>query len=109
MPTYCFNCPKCKLNFDELCSWDARKKVKCPKCNSKPEQLMTVPGAIMFTNPKGTSKEDNFDYVAKTNYEHAQAQRRAAEEANQHGFGYNEINDMPNFEGKIGDVDPFLQ
>lgn len=108
MPTYCFFCPECKINFDDLCSWEEREKVTCPKCKQIPKQLMTVPRAIMFTNPKGTSKEDNFDYVAQTNHANAQSLRRAAEEANKHNHGYEEINDMQ-FEGKIGDVDPFLQ
>lgn len=101
MPIYVFHCPKCDVTFEEITSYEDRDKVKCEKCGKKPDQLLTTPGAIIFGNPKGTSREDNFDYVARYNYERAQGERRAAEKANQHGDPYNHIDDMPKYEGKI--------
>lgn len=101
MPIYAFICEKCVHEFEELCSFDECANVICPKCQDKVRQMVTCPGSVIFTNPKGTSREDNFEYVAKYNYERAQAERRAAETANQHGEWYNEIDDMPQYEGKI--------
>ena len=107
MPTYCFHCVSCEINFDELCSFSERDKIPCPKCGKIPEQVVTTPSAILFSNPKGTSKEDNFGYVAKSNYENAQALRRAAEAGNKHNHKYNDIDDISKYEGKIADFDPF--
>src|SRR4051812_10881927 len=107
MPNYLFVCSTCKIKFEELCRWDDRVNVACPKCSGKPEQLLTAPSAILFTNPKGTSKEDNFEYVAAKNYENAQNFRRAAEAQNTHGYGYEELDDISKYEGKFADIDPF--
>src|SRR5579872_7343561 len=110
MPLYCFHCSACKLSFDELCHWSERDAVVCPKCNSVPEQKVTAPASIMFTNPKGTSKEDNFDYVAKTNYENAVKMREVAESQNKHNFKYKDYSsDIEKYEGKIADIDPFIK
>ena len=99
MPTYLFHCPICVLTFEDLCSFSEIKEIVCEKCGQKPNQIMTSPGSVIFTNPKGTSREDNFEYVAKYNYERAQSERRAAEQA-QGPSPYKNIDDMPKYEGK---------
>src|SRR5579872_7592225 len=101
MATYVFHCDACQLTFDELCSWSDRSKVVCKNCQGLVVGVVTAPKAIIFTNPRGTSKEDNFEYVAKYNHERAKGERRAAEQANKHGQVYNPIDDMPQYEGKI--------
>jgi putative FmdB family regulatory protein len=100
MPMYVFECKKCKLIFESLYSIKEAENATCDTCGKKVKRLLTAPGAVIFTNPKGTSREDNFEYVAKYNYERATGERRAAEAA-QKDFKYNEIDDMPQFEGKI--------
>jgi len=100
MPIYSFRCDKCDLTFDYLCRYDERDSVVCEMCQSSVNRLVTTPAAVTFSNPKGTSKEDNFEYVAKYNYERAQSERRAAEKANKHGNVYKPIDDS-RYEGKI--------
>lgn len=79
MPTYEFFCKKCKKPFEELCRIDEVSIIKCPICNSKQiERIFSAPW-IMFKEPKGTSKEDNFDYVANWNMDNAKDLRRKAE------------------------------
>lgn len=100
MPIYVFFCNKCNEEFENLCSWENKSKVKCPKCNKKVQALLTSPSAIIFKEPKGTSRENNFDYVAKHNFEQAQAQRRAAEAAVKGVQPYKNIDDSA-FDGKV--------
>lgn len=100
MPMYSFYCSKCDYSFEDLCGFNEIGSVRCEKCNKKPKQQFTTPRAITFTNPKGTSLEDNFEYVAKYNHERAQGERRAAEAANKWGPAYKDIDDSK-FDGKI--------
>jgi putative FmdB family regulatory protein len=109
MPIYCFHCKACSINFEEICRWEAVDKIKCSKCSKKPERLNTRPSAVIFADPRGTSKEDDFDYVAKTNYENSKTLRRVAEANNTHKHEYNAIDDISKYEGKIADIDPFTQ
>lgn len=105
MPMYGFECEKCKHQFETLCSMKTETKdIHCEKCDGPVFKLLSMPGAVIFANPKGTSREDNFDYVAKYNYERAQKESRDARAA-AGGEAYKHIDDMPQFEGKIGDVD----
>jgi len=56
---------------------------------------MTAPGAIIFKQPKGTSFEDKFDYVAQWNMDNAKELRRKAEEESHMGTSpYSEIDDI---------------
>jgi DNA-directed RNA polymerase subunit RPC12/RpoP len=85
MPQYVFQCVKCKKNYEDLVlKFDETRKypdVKCPFCNSvRKKQLPTTPGAIIFTNPRGTSKGDNDSYVYGFNMDQAATERRTAEE-----------------------------
>lgn len=101
MPTYRFFCKKCDLEFSEMCMYSDKKKVGCPKCGKKKlSELVTGPSAVIFKEKKGTSREDNFEYVAQWNAEQNQNLRRAAESANKHGDPYKHIDDSK-YEGKI--------
>jgi putative FmdB family regulatory protein len=101
MPMYLFHCKKCECQFEELCSFSEIAKVKCEVCGKKAHQLPTSPSAIIFKEKKGTSRENNFDYVAKWNAEQNQNLRRAAERINTQGEVYKHIDDMSQYEGKI--------
>jgi putative FmdB family regulatory protein len=96
MPLYDFECRSCKKKFESLCSFDEIGTVTCPTCGAdKPERLLSCPGAIIFKQPKGTSKENNFDYVAKWNMENAKDLRRKAEQESHMGSSpYNDIDDI---------------
>lgn len=101
MPTYSFFCKKCDLEFSEMCMYSDKKKVACPSCKKKKlSELVTGPLAVIFKEKKGTSREDNFEYVAKWNAEQNQNLRRAAEAANKGGPAYRNIDDSA-YEGKI--------
>lgn len=96
MPTFVFECVKCKKSFEELCSFDVVGSVKCPACGAKkPKRQITAPRAIIFKQPKGTSYEDKFDYVARWNMDNAREIRRQAEEKSHMGQSpYNPIDDI---------------
>lgn len=83
MANYVFKCKKCKEVYEELSSWDETgkyKHIKCPHCKSgNKKRLVTACREVIFTNPRGTSKSDSFDYVAKYNIEQAKDLRRNAE------------------------------
>lgn len=88
MPTYEFTCLKCKKTYTELLSFDSSGKyagVSCPHCKSKRKKQGVTSAALKFTNPKDTSKFDNFSYRAGYNLEKAQDERRAAEAASHMG------------------------
>ena len=98
MPMYMFECKKCG-QYEDLCTWEESEKPKCPKCKRKTLRLISGISGVIFTDPRGTSKEDNFGYVAKTNYEmnHQWAEGERAKNANP----YKNIDDMSQWEGKI--------
>ena len=95
---YVFFCKKCELEFEHLCKYEERDAVKCPECNKKKSVEKRLGACnITFSNPKGTSKMDNFSYAAGYNLEKAQGERRAAEaEAKVRGIKnpYNRIDDI---------------
>ena len=102
MPTYDFHCKKCDCYFEELCTWSESEKMKCHLCKSKKvERLIAGAPAAMFSNPKESSKWDNFEYRAGYNMDKAQGERRAAEAVHKGKNPYKKIDDMPNYEGKI--------
>ncbi len=98
MPTYVFQCDKCAMRFEELCSWSEKSGVVCGQCGGKVDEVMTAPRAVIFKEKKGTSREDNFDYVAQWNHEQNQNLRRAAEA--QQANPYKDIDDSA-YEGMI--------
>jgi DNA-directed RNA polymerase subunit RPC12/RpoP len=83
MPIYHFKCLKCSEVYDELTVYDETGKyrsVKCPNCKSKQkEKTYDYDVTCTFSNPKESSKWDNFGYRAGHNMEKAKADRRAAE------------------------------
>jgi len=97
MPTYEFKCEECGLKYSDLTRYDETGEYPdtfCPSCNSvKKTKLMSVPGAIMFTNPEGTDKMNNPEWAFGYKLEKAQADRRAAQAA-QGDAGYNSIDDI---------------
>lgn len=91
---YCFNCTKCKFNFEVLCEFENRKKQKCPQCKKKKdvENFLTTPNILGPTS----SKMDNFGYRAGYNYDKAQKESSAAHElaAKKGTPGYRNIDDI---------------
>ncbi len=87
MPVYGLLCKKCKKEFDVLCRFEERSTIRCEGCGEDGEivPVMTVPRSVIFKQPKGTSKEDNFDYVAKWNMDNAKDVRRQAEQESKQG------------------------
>jgi putative FmdB family regulatory protein len=81
MPMYEFQCQGCKKTWEELCRIGQRSNMRCPDCGAATETVVSSPRAVIFTNPKGTSKEEDFDYVARWNLENAKEIRRRAEAA----------------------------
>lgn len=95
MPLYEYECQskKCEQGkfevllsiseFTDVC--ENKKTVKCPTCNSKRVQKQVSAPSVNFTDPRGTSKMDNFGYRAAFNMEKAKSERRAAEQASHVG------------------------
>ena len=70
-------------------------------CKSKRvEKLISMPADVVFTNPGGTSKWDNFSYRAGYNMEKAKEERRAAEAQHKGKNPYKQIDDSAHM-GKI--------
>lgn len=114
MPTYSFSCKICESEWDELCKFEEIGKFNCPFCKSNDiEKLITCGNiGIIFTNPEGTSKYDNFVYKAADKMAKAKMVSRAAKEAaglnpdqSNHSFPYAEMNDDHAL-GKIVDNEP---
>lgn len=83
MPIYQFECLKCSSRYEDLTTHDETgqyKHVKCPHCNSKKKRrTFEYDVAVTFSNPKESSKWDNFSYRAGHNMEKAKSERRSAE------------------------------
>jgi putative FmdB family regulatory protein len=90
VPTYDFECRKCRRLYDALCPYDEAGRyagVTCPHCNSgRKRRVYNGRGPhVKFANPQGTSKWDSFTYRAGYNMEKARGERRAAEAASHMG------------------------
>jgi len=48
MPTYDYECKKCKYKFQLFQSITARPKARCPKCKSMAQRLISGGGGIIF-------------------------------------------------------------
>jgi putative FmdB family regulatory protein len=107
MPVYSFVCLKCKNDYETLTSFDSSGKysdVVCPTCQSKRKKQQVTSANLKFTNPKDTSKFDNFGYRAGYNLEQAQNLRREAESASHMGsMPYSGIDDISSGEN-FGEV-----
>lgn len=83
MPLYTFACSKCKNIFEALCRIKNPTIVTCPSCGSEDlQRQMHLEGSVSvtFKNPKGTSREDNLDYVYRWNVDNAKKTREMAQE-----------------------------
>jgi DNA-directed RNA polymerase subunit RPC12/RpoP len=88
MPSYCFQCGKCKKEYSDLVSFDPSgkyKDTKCTSCGSKKKKMLPTAAKLKFSNPTDTSKFDNFSYRAGYNLEAAQDLRKSAEEVSHMG------------------------
>jgi putative FmdB family regulatory protein len=95
MPTYSFRCKSCDKVFDEICQHADIEGVRCECCaGGELERLMTAPRAVIFMQPRGTSREDNFDYVVQWNHDKAVKERKRAEEREGFSNPYNPIDDI---------------
>ncbi len=101
MPSYDFECKKCKVHFEELCSFHEYENkfpnIKCPACKSKrvTNVIGGAPGAV-FANPRQSSKWDNWSYRQGKTWEEAKMTRAAAEAANKGDLPYKPIDDTDN-------------
>lgn len=97
MAIYRFQCKKCESVYESLTKWDdSRKfpKVKCPDCNStRKEMLPSTCAPPVFSNPRGTSKEDSPTYAGDYNLEQAREERRQAESVARNPNPYPEFED----------------
>jgi putative FmdB family regulatory protein len=111
MPVYLFECLSCHNSYEDLVRYDpdgVYSETNCPNCGSRDkDRMINNVRAIVFTNPRGTSKADNLDYVYRHNLEGAKQQRRDAEALSHMGSSSDiygpEVEE--DFEGKIKDID----
>lgn len=102
MPSYIFECKKCKCVYEELTSYDERgkyPKVKCPNCKSKRKIQMPTCCNFNFSNPVGTdrwnSESSGHDYRYKHNQPNVAKQRATAEQKSHMGSApYSAIDDI---------------
>ena len=48
MPTYEYECPKCKNKFDVFQKMSDKPLAKCPKCDAKADRLIISGSGIIF-------------------------------------------------------------
>ena len=65
MPTYEYECDKCKVHFDIFHSMKDTKKHKCPKCGGKAHKLIGAGTGVIF---KGTGFYET-DYKKKSGFD----------------------------------------
>lgn len=99
MPNYVFECRKCSKWFEEICSYadlDAKfPNVRCPECKSRSLNKNVLSGApeAIFSNPRESSKWDNWYYRQGKTAEEAKMTRAAAEAAHKGKNPYRHIDD----------------
>lgn len=103
MPTYDFECKKCKTVYEEYCVSTepvAYKGIKCPNCKSKSKTKLISSGiGFSFSNPVGTDRWNNeatgHDYRFRHNLPNVLKQREAAERNSKVGpTPYRKIDDI---------------
>ena len=111
MPTYDFECNKCKKVYEKFVVYDETgkyKDLKCPFCKSKSKKKLLSPCNFSFANPEGTdrwnSESNGHDYRFQHNLPKVLNERQKAEEASHVGANpYNEINDLDH-DQSLGEV-----
>jgi putative FmdB family regulatory protein len=99
LPTYNFECKKCKNFFEDICTFadfDAGfPDVRCTNCKSKSlkKNILDRPPGAIFSNPRESSKWDNWGYRQGKTWEEAKMQRAAAEKASGGKSPYKNIDD----------------
>lgn len=53
MPMYCYSCPTCETNFDEIQDYDNRDNCLCPDCGGQTNRLITPPNVMRVSYPDG--------------------------------------------------------
>ena len=108
MPTFNFECKKCKHIYEELLikTYDDNrepevqaKSLKCPKCKSKAKIELPSLGSFNFSNPEGTdrwnSASQGHDYRYKHKAPGVAAQRENARKKSHVGpTPYRNIDDI---------------
>ena len=105
MPTYAFECKKCKSQWEDIAEYDSKGKypgVSCPRCKSKSKTKLLTTCRFNFTNPvdtdKWNSESTGHDFRHKFNVDRpggVRDQRKNAEENSHMGAQpYKEMNDF---------------
>lgn len=100
MPIYRFECEACKIEYEELTSYDDTnkyEKVLCPECGSGHKtKLFPTSFSFQFAQPVGTDRWNNsHDYRYKYEQPKVRSQREVAEKASNVGASpYSNINDL---------------
>ena len=93
MPIYAFKCEDCGTEFEEMRLFKNYAAPATCSCGGCGDPLFSMPSSIIFTDPRDTSKWDNFGYRAGFNMEKAKQERRDAEQASRQPNPYQEIQD----------------
>lgn len=104
MPTFAFECKKCKKNYSDLVPFDETGKYKdvvCPHCGSKSKTKLMTTCAFAFAQPEGTDKwnseSSGHDYRFHHNLPKVIDERMRAEQHRKEASpAYNDINDLNN-------------
>lgn len=102
MALYSFECKKCNKIFEEICTFDDHDKgfpdMRCPECKSKSlkKNILAGPPNVSFSNPRESSKWDNWSYRQGKTAEEAKMQRAAAQAVHRGKMPYKHIDDTNN-------------
>lgn len=94
MPIYCFRCEKCGTEFEEFRRMKNQADPATCSCGGVGTFFLDGAPNAIFSDPRGTSKWDNFSYRAGYNMDKAKKERREAEMFNRQGNPYQEIEDF---------------
>lgn len=93
MPFYVFECKKCKIQFEEICTFSDHDagfpNVKCSECNSKSVKKILADSGMII--PHGT-----YGYRVGKNMEKAKMERAYAESKTKVKNPYKKIDDTNN-------------
>lgn len=105
MPLYEFECCKCNLVFEVLCSYNESREVKCESCGKVVERLMSA-CAFKHSVPQDSDRWANsHDYRFGYKLEDSREERKQAEKKSHMGSGseiYKNIDDTK-YVGEMAD------
>jgi len=107
MPTYAFQCNKCKVQWEDISNFDNTGKypgVSCPSCKSKSKKKLLTSCTFQFSNPVGTDKwtseSTGHDFRHKHNVDRPggvrDIRKQAQEKSHMGAEPYNKMNDFNN-------------